>query len=281
MACLSKVRTAIDTMTASERKLAQLILDDPCLVMSGSAKSIAQRCDISPASVVRFAKMLGFSSLREMRDDLQRDVTQQMKAEQQIDMDFSAPLEVIAPRISSRIISGLESTLEMLSYEDLDQAVQMLLQARTVYLYGAGASSLPAHDLLQKLVRVSKQAIYREDQDLGLLDAYYMTDQDVMVVFSYSGTNERVNSAVQIASSRGMKCIAVTRFGRTPLANMATITLPLPENEPEIRYAAVQSKYATLLVVDLLFVGYVKNIKEDAGTLFEKTRAIIRTKNKK
>lgn len=278
MACLSKVRTAMDTMTTSERKLAQLVISDPCLVMSGSAKTIAQCCGVSAASVVRFAQMLGFSSLREMKDDLHRDVTQQMKAEQQIDIDFAALFEAVAPRIASRITSGMQATLDMQNYADLDQAVQMLLQAQTIYLYGIGASSLPALDLMQKLVRVNKRAVYREDQDLGLLDAYYMTDKDVLVAFSYSGTKERVNKAVHIATNRGMKCIAVTRFGRTPLANMATLTLPLPENEPEIRHAAVQSKYAALLVVDLMFASYVKYLKDDAAAMFEKTRAVIRTK---
>lgn len=276
MACLSKVQAAMETMRPSERKLARLIIDEPHLVLGASAKEIGVSGGVSAASVVRFAQMLGFASLREMRADLQRDVLQQMNVEQNISMDFKAPLMSIAPNINSRIATGMQTALDMQSYEMLEKAAHTLYGAPNVYLYGIGASSLPALDLQQKLVRVNKRAIYREDQDLGILDAYYMTHKDVMVAFSYSGTNERVNKAVRVATQRGMNCIAVTRFGRSPLISMATLTLPLPENEAEIRHAAVQSKYAALLVVDLLFVSYVQCMDGDIAEVFEKTRSVIR-----
>ncbi len=276
MACLSKTRAALDTMTASERKLAQLILSDPHLVMSGSAKTIGESCGTSAASVVRFAQMLGFDSLREMKIDLRNDIAQEMAEEQHIHVSFGMPLDLMAPRICQQIASGMQTTVNMQSYPDLERAVQMLWDAQNVYIYGIGASSLPALDLQQKLVRVNKRAVYREDQDLGILDAHHMTEKDLMIAFSYSGAKERVNKAVRVGVKRGMKCIAVTRFGRSPLANMATLTLPLPENEkPILRYAAVQSKYAALLVVDLLFAQYVSRLDGDLNELFQETGEIV------
>lgn len=279
MACLSKVRAALDTMTASECKLAQLILTDPHLVLNGSAKTIGESCGTSAASVVRFAQMLGFSSLQKMKEDLRNDIAQEMKENQHIKINEAMPLDLLAPRFCQQVASGMQTTVEMQSYPEMETAVQMLWDAKTVYLYGIGASSLPALDLQQKLVRVNKHAIYREDQDLGILDAYHMTEDDLMIAFSYSGTKERVNKAVRIATGRGMKCIAVTRFGRSPLANMATLTLPLPENEePLARYAAVQSKYASMLVVDLLFARYIRNIDGNLDEFIRETSSIIRSK---
>ena len=277
MACLSKTRAALDTMTASESKLARLILTNPQLVLDGSAKTIGESCGTSAASVVRFAKMLGFVSLKEMKADLRNDVMQETEVEQCIAVNSDAPLEEIAPHMCRQIASGMYTTVGMQSYPEMEKAVQMLLDAHTVYLYGIGASSLPALDLMQKLVRFNKRAIYREDQDIGILDAHYMTKDDVMVVFSYSGTKERVNKAVRVAASRGMKSIAVTRFGRSPLANMATLTLPLPENEQIVRHAAIQSKYAALLVVDLLFAAYVQHIHGDIDEMYKRTHAVIRS----
>lgn len=279
MACLSKIRAALDTMTASEHKLAQLILNDPKSVLSGSAKTIAESCGTSAASVVRFAQMLGFASLREMKADLREAISKEIKDEQHIKLNVAMPLETFAPHFCSQVASGMQTTVKMQSFPEMEQAVQMIKEANNIFLYGIGASSLPAMDLQQKLVRVNKRAIYREDQDLGILDAYHMTDKDLMIAFSYSGTKERVNKAVRVATKRGMKCIAVTRFGRSPLANMATLTLPLPENEETlVRYAAVQSKYASILMVDLLYAHYISHIEEDLDSLFGNTSAIIRNK---
>ena len=76
MACLSKTRAAFDTMTAGERKLTQLIFDEPQHVIHGTSKSIGERCGLSAPSVVRFAQRLGYPSLRDMKKDLQEDLTQ-------------------------------------------------------------------------------------------------------------------------------------------------------------------------------------------------------------
>lgn len=257
MACLSKVRAAIYNMTTSERKLAQLLITSPQVVLNGSAKSIGENCGISAASVVRFAQMLGFSSLQEMKDDLRCDIE---LGDHALIAENSTPetLEALSRRFCNGIASGMQTTEDMMSFPELEQAIQLLCQAKTVYLYGCIASSYPARDLQQKLVRMGKRAVFREERDLGILDAYSMTDEDLMIVFSFSGTHDYINKAVQVATKRGMKCIAVTRFGRSPLANMATHVIPLPDNDELLsHYIVAQSKYESLLIADLLFTGFV------------------------
>ena len=125
-------------------------------------------------------------------------------------------------------------------------------------------------------MRVNKRAIYRDDHDLGVLDALYMSEKDLLIAFSYSGRTREVNVAVRQASERNVPCIAVTKFGRSPLASLATFTLPLPESEQDVRYAAVQSKYSSFLLVELLFVGYIQHSGMDVQQQLETTRATIR-----
>ena len=258
MACLSKVRAAIYNMTTSERKLAQLLITSPQVVLNGSAKSIGENCGISAASVVRFAQMLGFSSLQEMKDDLRNEIEQGVDNELLAQNSTPVTLEALSQQFCSGISSGLKTTEDMLSFPELEKAIELLCQAKTVYLYGTIASSYPARDLQQKLVRMSKCAVFRDERNMGLLDAYNMTEEDLMIVFSFSGTHDYINKAVQIATKRGMKCIAVTRFGRSPLANMATHVIPLPDNDEVLsHYIVAQSKYESMLIADLLFAGYV------------------------
>ena len=276
MSCLTKVRSAIDAMTTGEKKLAQLLLSDPQLVLRSSAKDIGESCGVSPASVVRFARMLGFDSLRDMKDDLHLDVMQQAQQEQQVQLNFSDSLENMASCLSAKIAAGMQAALNLQNFDDIRRAVALIAQADTVYLYGVGASSLPALDLQQKLVRVNKRAIYRDDHDLGVLDALYMSEKDLLIAFSYSGRTREVNMAVRQASERNVPCIAVTKFGRSPLASLATFTLPLPESEQDVRYAAVQSKYSSFLLVELLFVGYIQHSGMDVQQQLETTRATIR-----
>ena len=276
MACLSKIRAAIYNMTTSERKLAQLLITSPQVVLNGSAKSIGESCGISAASVVRFAQMLGFSSLQDMKDDLRNDIEQGV--DHALTAEHSTPetLESLCGRFCSGIASGMATTKSMLSFTVLEQAVELLCNAKTIYLYGCIASSYPARDLQQKLVRMKKCAVFREERNLGILDAYSMTEEDLMIVFSFSGTHDTINKAVQIATKRGIKCIAVTRFGRSPLANMATHVIPLPDNDEVLsHYIVAQSKYESLMIADLLFAGYVIKSGADLNEILAATSEVV------
>lgn len=276
MTCLSKVRAALNAMTASERKLAQLVMDDPQVVIHQPAKAIAEACGTSPASVVRFARMLGFPSLREMKEDLRLDLMQKAASDTRSAINLEDDLMSVAAGLHNKIVSGMQTTLNMQTAESVQRAVDAIDRAETLYLYGVGASSLPALDMQQKMARVNRRAIYREDHDVGILDSLYMTSRDALIAFSYSGRTREVNVAVRNAAERGVHCIAITKFGRSPLSALATITLPLPENEAEVRYAAVQSKYESFLLVDLLYAGYIQRHKEHVEDQIERTRAVIR-----
>jgi len=276
MACLSKIRTALENMTTSERKLGQLILKDPELVLNGSTKTIGENCGISAASVVRFAQMLGFSSLSAMKDDLRADLEQSKASEPVMQLKETDSLEVLAKQFVCGVSSGIQTMLDMQSFPDLERAVDMICEAKTVYLYGGIASSYPARDLQQKLVRARKRAVYREDRTLGEMDVYSMTEEDLMIVFSCSGTYAGVNKAVQIAASRGLKCLAITRFGRTPLASMATLILPLPENNDDLmHYRIAQSKYASMMISDMLFAGYALKSGLDLNEILPPISAVL------
>ena len=171
MACLSKTHAALATMTASERKLAELIFSNPHVVLEGSAKVIGENCGISAASVVRFAQRLGYPSLKDMKIDLSNDLQQEEADEMPMKDVPSMPLNAVANHFGSKIAYGMQTMVEMQSLPDLERAVQMICEAKTVYLYGFIASSYPALDLQHKLVRMNKRAIFRGDRQLGILDA--------------------------------------------------------------------------------------------------------------
>ena len=275
MACLSKTRAAFDTMTASERKLAKLIFDEPQYVIHGTSKTIGERCGISAPSVVRFAQRLGYASLREMKNDLRDDLEQNVDDAPEQPNNCS-DLHELLPYFTTQLTMGVQMAMGMQNLDDMEQAVRMIHEAETVYLYGIGASALPVLDLQQKLLRVNKRAIYRTDQKLGKLDAFHMTASDLIIAFSHSGVHAEMNEAVCEATSRGAKCIAITRFGRSPLASFATLTLPLPENEPFLMsYASAQSKYSSLQIADLLFARYLNCLDEEAVETFHKIGGLL------
>lgn len=71
---LERVRSLIGTLSASELRVAQVILDQPHDVVNWSAAELGQHSGASGATVVRTCRRLGFAGLRDLRMTLACDL---------------------------------------------------------------------------------------------------------------------------------------------------------------------------------------------------------------
>lgn len=276
MSCLSRIRMALEDMTAVERRIAQQVLAAPELVQDATASDLAQASDTSPASVVRFARMLGYETLAEMKEALKGDVESFQEQDVEIVLHTDDGLSEMAQKMVLKVQCALSNTLRIQREKDLQAAIDALVAADSICLFGIGASGLAATDLMLKLVRVGKRCAYYTESDVGLVRATHMTERDVALAFSYGGRTRPVNLAMTAAKQKGAKTIAVTKFGKSPLAQTADIVLPVPENEKELRVGAMNSRYGQLLLVDLLFMGMLRQQGDDLYPSLEETLRLIR-----
>lgn len=64
-----------ETLTVTERRLAQLVCDDPEAVAFGNTASVARAAETSAPSVVRFAVKLGFQGFVDLQAAIRRDLS--------------------------------------------------------------------------------------------------------------------------------------------------------------------------------------------------------------
>lgn len=71
---------------------------------------------------------------------------------------------------------------------------------------------------------------------------------------------------MKIAISKRTPVIAITRKKKNPLSSMANISITVPNNEELTRIGAITSKYSSLIISDLLYLGCIQkdfdNIKK-------------------
>jgi DNA-binding MurR/RpiR family transcriptional regulator len=83
-----------------------------------------------------------------------------------------------------------------------------------------------------------------------------MGSDDVIVLFSYSGATTNGIQLLELAKSRGIHTILVTRFNKSPAAKLADIVLRCGSNEGPFQFGSVPAKVAQLIVMDMLFQEY-------------------------
>lgn len=275
MNCLVKIRQLYEEFTNAEKKIANVISDEPEKTIGFTIHELAKYSETSPASVVRFAKKVGFDSYGDMKIELARNIGANRTPEMSKLLKSDDSLELISKKIVKNIELTLEETLGLMDFKNIVQAVEALRAADTIYLFGVGASGIVAQDFQQKLVRINKRCVFHVDYHLGLAGASHIKPQDVVVAFSYQGQTREVNEAIRQAKVNGATCIGITKCLANPLHGLVDISILLPNTEQGVRIGAVQSRYTQLLVVDILFAGIAKENFEVTERYLIKTRQII------
>ncbi|WP_289137710.1 MurR/RpiR family transcriptional regulator [uncultured Brevibacillus sp.] len=277
---LVSLQAILDELKPSERKVAQFILAHPEDVVKLSVQKLAELSGVSEATIIRLARSLNMKGYQELKLRIAGDLTKQTAATgsyQEIMMEGS--VESIMQAVSWNNVQSIQDTLSVLSNEEVKKAVNALSGARKIDVYGVGASAVIADDIRQKFSRINLWCEAYSDFHAQLTSAVNLTDKDVVIGISYSGQTEDIIQSLTEARQQGATIITLTKFGPSPVADLAHIRLFTSSVEKSIRSGAMASRIAQLNVIDILFITMVSRKQEEVIPLLEKTRlAVSRTK---
>ncbi|MFF0828298.1 MurR/RpiR family transcriptional regulator [Brevibacillus sp. NPDC003359] len=276
---LVSLQAILDQLKPSERKVADFILAHPEDVVKLSVQKLADYSGVSEATIIRLARSLNMKGYQELKLRIAGDLTKQtaMGSYQEIMMEGS--VESIMQAVSWNNIQSIQDTLSVLSNEEVKKAVDVLSVARKIDVYGVGASAVIADDIRQKFSRINLWCEAYSDFHAQLTSAVTLTKKDVVIGISYSGQTEDIIQSLTEAKQQGATIITLTKFGPSPVAELANIRLFTSSVEKSIRSGAMASRIAQLNVIDILFITMISRMQEQVIPLLEKSRlAVSRTK---
>lgn len=275
MSCLFKIKEAGALFTSTEQRIAEYILQNPEKVVEESAQELARESDTSPAAWIRFSKKLGYKGLPALKMDLAKDDKENDDLYHVL-IEEKDSIETMVRKVQKISRNTLEQTYKLLNTDELNAAIQYLLQASNIYLVGIGGSGVVCTDMMQKLTRLHRSVIYHEDAHVLLARIAHITPEDVLVAISYSGETNLVNAAVKYAKKNGTPVIAITQYNvRSTLAKEADVKLYMPLEEKELRLGAILSRNASLILTDLIYYGIAKENVEQTKQDLVKTRELL------
>lgn len=275
MSCIYKIREGSASYTDTEKKLAQYILEHTNEVTLNSAQVLGERVGVSPAAVIRFSKKLGYSGFTAMKVDLAKDEGMEVANFDDMIQEQDS-MEMVLKKAENLNTMLQDQAYRLINAESLEKAVRLLLDCRTIYLFGISGSGIVCMDLMQKLSRINRHAVYHSDFHDQLAAAAHMTEQDAAIAVSYSGKTNEINAAMQLAKEKGAATIAVTQFKKTPLTKLADTLLYIPSSERDLRLGAIASRNASLIVTDLIYLGLAKNNISATREYLVKTKDVIK-----
>lgn len=277
MNLLQYIKQNYDKFTDREKLIADYLLLENIKIVGMSAKEIAEATKTSAPTVVRFAKKLGFSSLNEMKIKLSISLNEKKSNGEFEYLDKDLSTRSIVNGVKSSIHSIIDETVDLISEEELDKAVELLTNAKTIYIFSVGVSSLVGLDFYYKLSRINKRCIVHEDTHLQVTSSVLMQEGDVAVVISYSGETKEVLLCAKNARENNVPVIAITKASiDNKLESFSDISLHVPYVEKSLREGAMTSRISQLAIIDMLFLGMARSNIRDVEEKLVITREAVK-----
>lgn len=272
---LVRLKQHRDNASPAERELIGRILEDPEAVSGLSIHELASYVFASPSTITRLCKKLGLRGYKEFQHLLIYDLALLRE-------NSSSKIEDLAPtdtsqqtieKVTRDNIDSLRLVEKLNDSNAYDVCVDLMSNARTINLFGMGASLLSARDLHYKLLRIGVSCNLIDDWHGQLLYASNSGPGDLSIAISYSGLTEEVNMCVRRARERGGKVIAITGAAiDSKLAGQADAVLFVGATEPLMRSAAMASRIGQLGVIDILFKSFVNRNYERFSEVLERNQ---------
>lgn len=261
----SLIHSRYNSLTKSEKKVADYVLENMKDVVFMSITDLADACDVGEASVFRFCKSMDLKGYQEFKIALAHsssigDETPQLSS--QITMQDT--IQELSSKILSTNVSALTETFNLIKDQDISHAIDFMINADKIQFFGVGASLMTAMEAKNKFMRIINKTECSLDSHLQIMSAALMTENDVAVLISYSGSTKDTIEVAKVAKARGAKIIAITRFAKSPLTTYADITLLCGANEGPLQGGSLSAKISQLYLLDLLYTEYFKRTYKES-----------------
>ena len=277
MNLLQYIKQNYSKLTDREKLIADYLLVENSEIIDMSAKEIAEETNTSAPTVVRFAKKLGFSSLNEMKIKISISSKEKNSSREFEYLDKDLSTKSIVNGVKSSIHSIIDETVDLIDEEQLDKAINLLTNAKTIYIYSVGVSGLVGLDFYYKLSRINKRCVAHTDTHLQLTSSVLMEKEDVAVVISYSGETKETLLCAKNAKEKNVPVIAITKASiDNKLDYFSDISLHVPYVEKSLREGAMSSRISQLVIIDMLFLGMARNNIKDMEEKLVITRNAVK-----
>lgn len=244
------IRTMRTELRKSDRKVADVVLQDPQRILNATVGETATLAEVSQPTVLRFATAIGCHGFQDFKIRLAQSLAFGTPATHSVLLDTDEP-ETVAEKIFDYTMTSLDWARSHLDKAALRKAIDILTQARTIEFFGFGASGIVARDAQQKFPLFGVPCGAQFDLHQQIMVASMMKPGDVAFVISNTGTTRSIIEIARIARENGAAVIGLTG-SESPLSGYCDVSLVVETLENTNMYTPTISRIAALVVIDIL-----------------------------
>ena len=256
----------------SDKILLRYIKENASVFCTTPIAVLAKNCGVSEATITRFVRKMGFSSLQFFKLILNEELADSKKHFiMNSDISSNEPIGSTAKKLLAHNISALERTVMNLDEQAIIDTAKLFPVAGQILFAGIGSSGFAAMDTAYKFMRIGMNAKGLENAHMIMLQVALLEKDDVLVAISHMGNSSELTHALSLAKQKGVKVILVTSNRNAILADYADICIFYKQLDPILDVETVCTKTTQLFVLDLIYTQVIKENMESAVEFRQKT----------
>ena len=215
-------------LTKSEKQIADYLRTNQEESAFLSAGELASRLSLSEATLVRFARSLGFDSYPAMREVLQDNFRRRVTHSARIRSRLSELREAgdIYERLVASEIDYMTQSLESVNRAALHQAVELIKARQRIFIFGVGPSISLVDQLRIRLERFGRQIIPLTTAGREFLEPLLsMNENDLLFVIGFFNVPPALQLVLDYGREVGCPIIFLTDTLDSIIGDKADVVL--------------------------------------------------------
>lgn len=199
-------------LTAQQRRAAEYLLAHLHTAFAMSVSDLAQAAQVSEATLVRFAREIGFKGYHELRAALMDEARQDLSPEDRFayEAPSSEPASTMV-RVAKSEVDNIQRTADELDPGELKRFVTRLGKASLVATMGLGVSAILARLAQYLLFQIGVRAELVSRETVTLAEQIELLPrQTALLVFSLPPYSRQTIEAAARARERKLTVLAIT-----------------------------------------------------------------------
>ena len=254
---LLRIEEKLPSMTKSQLKIANEVLQNPTILLFSSVEQLAQQLEVSTATIVRFANLFGFHGYAELQNQFRIYYQQFTEPEVRFNANLSSQsaeqnMLYDAYLLQMKILEGYYTKdLEL----KLQKATELLSNAPHIYTAGSRAGFSIAYYLGHHLNRIFKNCDIIESNDRITDILVRIQPDDVVFIANQPRYTKAMYELARAAKAASAKLIVICDTFLSPYSKLADVLFAVPNQSSDFHNSMIPS----MMTVELLITSMMLN----------------------
>lgn len=210
-----------------------------------SIVELANKATCSQPTVTRFVQYIGMKSYKTLIKLINQETKTYFSTPQLTNFDMQAEID--------KIVFDVKNTLSNINEEQLNTIAKAIVQAKKINIVWMGGNEALKSEIEHKLSQIGKHVMIGHYWHQQLINVHYMTEQDLLIVLSYSGDKYETVKVAQAAKDKKIPMLVITGDFDSKIRHLGDYKVINYSTDAKYRAFSITSKVVSMAIFDLIF----------------------------